>query len=224
MRTKLCPKRLVWLLLASIIILTMTGCLRPPDKELTELTYEAPVKLTIDTGDNIPGTDITYVGIGENEEAEVLIGGQQAFKQKGDSLDWEGTPVNGTKVDLNLRIAWYDSQTMHVVGTSRIKIDRPTVAPVTVPASALMTYYAPVAYGMAPDALIPGTQYSYVSSTEEGAELSGIEGYPYRKSGDSIIWNGKLRDGVYLKLNVRVVQYDDKGLRVGGIATIIITP
>ena len=87
-----------------------------------------------------------------------------------------------------------------------------------------MTYYAPVAYGMAPGALIPGTLYSYVGTTEEGAELSGIEGYPYRKSGDSIIWNGKLRDGVYLKLNARVVQYDDKGLRVGGIATIVIAP
>ena len=224
MRTKLYPKRLGWLLLASIIVLTLIGCLRSPDKELTELTYEAPVKLTVKPGEAIPGTDITYIGMGENDEAELLIGGQQAFKQKGDSLDWQGTPVKGAKVDLNLRIAWYDSQAMHVVGTSRIEIDHPTVAPVTVPASALMTYYAPVAYGMAPGALIPGTLYSYVGTTEEGAELSRIEGYPYRKSGDSIVWNGKLRDGVYLKLNVRVVQYDDKGLRVGGIATIIIAP
>jgi len=224
MRMKLYPKRLVWLLVVSTIVLTVVGCLRSPDNELTELTYEAPVKLTIKPGEDIPGTDTRFMGVGENDAAELLIEGQQAFKQKGDSLDWQGTPVEGAEVDLNLRIAWYDSEAMHVVGTSRIKIDRPSVEPVTVPSSALMTYHAPVAYGMAPGALIPGTLYSYVGATEEGAELSGIEGYPHRKSGDSIVWNGKLRDGVYLKLNVRVVQYDDKGLRVGGIATIVIAP
>lgn len=224
MHTMRVLKQLLCVALASAVVLTAAGCLRSAGKELTELKYEAPVKLTIEPGEDIPGTDLRYVGMAENDAAEWLIGGQQAFKQKGDSLDWEGTPVAGTAVELSLRIAWYDSQAIHVVGTSRIKIDQPRVEPVTVPTSALMTYYAPVAYGMAPGALIPGTLYSYVGAAEEGAELAGIEGYPYRKSGDSVVWNGKLRDGVYLKLNVRVVQYDDKGLRVGGIATIVIAP
>ncbi len=217
-------ERLLLLVLAGTIVLGAVGCLRSSDEGLVELTYQAPVKVTVKPGEDIPGTDITYVGMGEGGAVELLIGGQQATKQKGDSLDWQGTPVEGVEVDLNLRIAWYDSEAMHVVGTCQIEIDRPTVEPVTVPTSALMTYYAPVAYGMAPDALIPGTLYRYAGAAEEGAELSGIEGYPYRKSGDSIVWNGKLRDGIYLKLNARVVQYDDKGLRVGGIATIVIVP
>ena len=216
--------RLLCLALVGSIVLGAAGCLRSANKPLTELAYEAPVKLTVKAGEDIPGTDIQYVGVAENQGAELLIGGQQAFKQKGDSLDWAGTPVPGADVKLTLRIAWYDDQAMHVIGTARLKIDHPTVAPVTVPTSALMTYYAPVAYGMATGALIPGTLYSYVGVTDEGAELSGIEGYPYRKSGDSIVWHGKLRDGVYLKLNVRVVQYDDQGLRVAGIATIVIAP
>ena len=73
-------------------------------------------------------------------------------------------------------------------------------------------------------ALIPGTLYRYAGVNDEGAELDGVEGYRYRKSGDSIVWSGKLRDRVYLDLHVRVIQYDEKGLRVGGIATILISP
>jgi len=50
--------------------------------------------------------------------------------------------------------------------------------------------------------------------------MGGVEGYAYRKVGDSIFWEGSLRDGVYLRLDVRVVQFDDSGLRVTGLATI----
>ena len=222
MRASRCLGPLLRLLLVSIALVAVTGCLRPAGEELTELTYKAPVKLTISAGEDIPGTGIRFVGTSDGDSAEMLIEGQQALKRKGDSLDWQGSPVAGTEVDLNLRIAWFDSQSLHVVGTSNIKIDEPRVEPVNVPATALMTYHAPVAYGMAPEALIPGTLYTYVGPTDDGAELGGVEGYPYRKSGDSIVWNGKLREGVYLKLNVRVVQYDAKGLRVGGIATVLL--
>jgi hypothetical protein len=222
MRARWCSGPRLRLLLAGIALVSLAGCLRPAGEELTELTYQAPVKLTVSPGEEIPGTGIRFVGTSDSDSAEILIEGQQALKRKGDSLDWKGSPVAGTTVDLNLRIAWFDSEALDVVGTAKIEIDQPKVEPVNVPSSALMTYHAPVAYGMAPKALIPGTLYAYVGPTDDGAELGGIEGYPYRKSGDSIVWNGKLREGVYLKLNVRVVQYDDKGLRVGGIATVLL--
>jgi len=222
MHVRWCLGRLFRALLSAVILTSLLGCLRPAGEELTELSYQAPVKLTIKPGEDIPGTGIRYVGVSGDESAEMLINGQQALKRKGDSVDWQGSPVSGVEVDLSLRVVWFDSETLHIAGTSKIKIDAPKVEAVNVPSSALMTYHAPVVYGMTPEALIPGSLYSYVGPADEGAELSGIEGYPYRKSGDSIVWNGKLRDGVYLKLNVRVVQYDDKGLRVAGIATLLI--
>jgi len=54
--------------------------------------------------------------------------------------------------------------------------------------------------------------------------LGGIDGYPYRKLADSILWEGKLREGVFLRLNVRVLLISDDSLRVGGMATIWIAP
>ena len=50
--------------------------------------------------------------------------------------------------------------------------------------------------------------------------MGGMEEYPYRKTGDSILWEGALRDGVCARLDLRVLQFDDKGLRVGGLVTL----
>jgi hypothetical protein len=71
---------------------------------------------------------------------------------------------------------------------------------------------------------IPGTLVKYVSKQEEGIELSGVEGYPYRKFGDSIIWEGKLREKVYLQLNVRVLLITESFINVTGTATLLLTP
>lgn len=54
--------------------------------------------------------------------------------------------------------------------------------------------------------------------------MGGIDGYPYRKLADSILSEGKLREGVFLRLNVRVLLITDDSLRVGGMATIWIAP
>jgi len=215
-----------WALLLAICILPclLTGCVVRPNQELKELVYKAPVEIGLNPGDSLPGTNITFQGV-EDSSAVVLIGGQRAIKQKGDSLNWHGKPVEGTEVELNLRIAWYTEEKLYLVGTARVKVDKPVPQVVNIPEDISMVYHAPVAYGIARGALIPGTTISYVGERkEEGAELGGIEGYPYRKSGDSIIWGGKLRDGVYLRMNVRVVHFNASSLRIAGLATISILP
>jgi len=34
------------------------------------------------------------------------------------------------------------------------------------------------------------------------------------------VWEGSLRDGVYLRTELRTVQYDRNGLRLAGVATL----
>ena len=83
---------------------------------------------------------------------------------------------------------------------------------------------APVTYHVRKGHYIPGTLVKYVGRTEEGIELEGVEGYPYRKFGDSILWEGKLRERVFLKLNVRVLLITEDSITVAGTATLLLTP
>jgi hypothetical protein len=63
-----------------------------------------------------------------------------------------------------------------------------------------------------------------VAQVEEGIELEGVEGYPYRKFGDSIVWEGKLREKVFLQLNVRILLITESSITVAGTATVFLTP
>jgi hypothetical protein len=81
-------------------------------------------------------------------------------------------------------------------------------------------YSGPVIYSVKLGQRIPGTTVTYEGHGEDGAQLGGTGDYPFRKEGDSVLWEGQLRDGVYLRLDVRAVQFDDRNLRVAGLATI----
>jgi len=202
-----------------MVLLITAGCLRKPGKQPSTLTYRLPTTLTVAAGASLPGTDIKYDHM-DDEGAHLLIGGQQALKRKGDSLDWAGEPVSGVSVDLKLRIVWYTETELRLAGTVKIKVEdaKPEMKAVTT--SSPIKYGGAVVYGLAKDAAIPGTTVTFKGAADEGAELGGISGYPYRKVGDSILWEGKLRDNVYIRLAVRVLQFDEKGLRVGGLVTL----
>lgn len=189
-----------------------------------ELTYTAPVEISVKAGENLPGMGIRYVGQTE-KGAEVLIAGQHAFKQKGDSLDWKGEPVEGVSVDLSLRTLWFTKDTLHLVGTGKVVVRQPNPQPAFIQTDSPLKFTnAPVTYGVARNGYIPGTTIEYLGKEEEGAHLGGIDGYPYRKGADSILWEGKLKEKVYLRLNVRVLYIGENSLRVGGTADIWIAP
>jgi hypothetical protein len=95
----------------------------------------------------------------------------------------------------------------------------------SIPTEPLVKYSnAPVTYRVEKGDYIPGTLVKYLGKTEEGIELSGVEGYPYRKLGDSIVWEGKLLAGMFLQLNVRVLFIAADFIRVAGTAALLISP
>jgi hypothetical protein len=189
-----------------------------------ELAYTAPVEISVKAGENLPGTNVRYVGKSE-KGAEVLIAGQHAFKQQGDSLDWKGNPVEGASVELSLRILRFTEDTLHLLGTGKVVVRQPDPQPALIQTDWPLKFgNAPVTYGVARNEYIPGTTVEYLGKEEEGAHLGGIDGYPYRKGADSILWEGRLREKVYLRLNVRVLYIGGNSLRVGGTADIWIVP
>ncbi len=202
------------------------ACVPGPADEgnVTELTYTAPFEVGIEVGANLPGTGIRYEGSDE-EGARVLIDGQTALKRKGDSLDWKGSPVADVDLNLSLRVLWFTADTLRVAGTAKVTVHNPVVQAASIPEAVNLTVAnAPVTYSIARDHFIPGTLIQYLGKEELGAKLGGVEGYPYRKTADSILWTGKLKGNVYLRMTLRVVYFTDDVLSTGGLATLFIVP
>ncbi len=127
-------------------------------------------------------------------------------------------------VELKLRVVWYTEQELYLVGTAKVVVDEIHPQAAKIDTSSPIKYGGPVVYSVNRGTTIPGTTWTYEGRTEEGAKLGGIEGYPYRAVGDSIFWEGKLRERVYLRLDLRALQFDDKGLRAGGLVTLWLGP
>jgi hypothetical protein len=204
-----------------VAVLVLSGCL--PGVGLPDtLTYNGVTEYSVPVGGTLPGTDIRYVGYRVNG-AEVLINDQQALKKLGDSLDWKGTPTPGVDVSLAQRIVFISEQRLQTVGTVRVTVQNAAPASAQFPDQPSHSYKVVVTYTVKRGEAIPGTLISYAGKTENGAELRGVTGYPYRKLGDSIGWSGRLRADTYLQTTLRVIAYTDDFLQVGGLATLGVT-
>ena len=187
------------------------------------LPYAGPVEISVNQGEFLPGTDIQYLGKTE-KGAQVSIGGKQATKKIGDSLDWKGEMVPGVSVDQTLRVVLIPQDALHTAGTVRLIVANPRPQPEPVNSAAPVHFKLPVGYHVERGKSIPGTSITYLEKTEEGAHLGNMEGYAYRKLGDSITWEGRLRTGIWLELNLRTVLITDSQLDVVGTADLWITP
>ena len=216
-------KKAITLAVLGLLLLFLPTCQRKPPGGPVELLYTAPFETGIEKGSDLPGTGIRYVGLSD-KGAEILIDDQTAFKQKGDSLDWKGSPVENVDLDLTLRVLWVTEQTLHVGGTAQVTVRDPRPEAASIPEVPVKYSNAPVTYRVEKGGYIPGTLVEYVNKAEEGIELGGIEGYPYRKLGDSIVWKGKLREKVFLQLNVRVIFIAESFIRVAGTAAVLLAP
>ena len=219
MKIRVPYKRRAVLVALALVVLLLGGCLRKATTQPEEITYQLPTKITVGIGQVVPGTDIRYDRLAE-QGAYLTIQGQEALKRKGDSLEWSGNPSAGVAVDLSLRVVWFTESEIHLAGTAKIVVDGVSPREGAIATTSEIKYTGPVAYGLAKGAVLPGSSLTYEGESDDGAKLGGLSGYPYRRAGDSIFWEGTLRDGVSIRIDVRVVQYDAKGLRVGGLVTL----
>jgi len=210
------------LALACMVMLALAAC---DGKSQDELSYTAPFEIGVTAGNFLPGTELQYVGLTPDNRAEVSIKGQRALKQKADSLSWEGEIGQGVWLELDLRVLWYDEATLHVGGTAQVTVSGIHSLADGLPQEAPLTLgNAPVAYTVKKGERIPGTLLTYQGKTDEGAQLGGTDDYPFRKGGDSIVWNGRIKDNVWLRLDVRLGVYTDATMAVAGLASLWIVP
>jgi hypothetical protein len=212
------PSALAILLL--LATLTLTGC---AEELSNRLPYAGPVEKSMEAGQYLPGTGIQYLAKTE-DGALVSIGGQQATKKLGDSLEWKTDMVAGVSVDQTLRIVLITEDTLRAAGTARVIVANPEPSPEPANSAAPVHFKLPVGYHVEKGSVIPGSTITYLGETPDGAELGGIGGYAFRRVGDSITWEGKLRAGVWVKLNLRAMVIRDEQLDVLGTADLWITP
>ncbi len=210
------------LFVLAIIILLVTACSFGATKAV--LSYSGPTEITVKAGEFVPGTPIQYLG--QNEQgARFLIEGQEAIKLVGDSLKWSGSVTPSVHLSVNLRILHISPEQVVTSGLVSIGLDNISPQRSDVDENRPVRYTLPVTYKIDKGDSIPGTAIRYVGEEKDkGAKLEGVEGYPYRAIGDSILWDGKLLNNVDLQLNVRVLFYNDAFMQVLGTATIGITP
>jgi hypothetical protein len=106
----------------------------------------------------------------------------------------------------------------------RIDITTPRPQAEAVNESAPVHFKLPVAYRVDKDTAIPGTVATYLGKTDQGARLGHIQGYEYRQVGDSIAWQGKLKEGVWVDLVLRTALITDNSLDLIGTADVWILP
>lgn len=203
----------------SFILLLLASCVEE-SKPALSLSYSGPANITIKKGEKLPLTEISYLGAGP-QGAEVLIMGQKALKQKGDSLDWEGSPLPGVELKVRSRIINFDSRAINTVGFFTINVTEPSPVPAPPPKEVIIKFTAPVVYRVSRGETVPGTTIRYGGEEAAGAKFEGLEGYPYRKAGDSLVYTGKLKEKLYLVLNVRLLHYDQNAVTLSGTAEVI---
>ena len=187
------------------------------------LAYTGPIEIGIDQGAFLAGTDIQYLGQGVGG-AQMVIAGQQATKRIGDSLAWEGEMVPGVTVDLSLRIVFVTQDTLQTAGTVRVTVEGAQPVMEAADTSAPVHYVLPVVYSVQKGSAIPGTTVTYEGQEPEGARLGNVEGYAYRRVGDSILWEGRLLPGAWLDLVLRTALITEGQLDVVGTADLWIQP
>ncbi len=186
------------------------------------LVYDAPVSLSIKTGSTLPGTTVGYSGKTAAGAARVLLGGQVAEKQTGDTLDWRGIPAPNLNLNLSTRVVTFDDKSITVVGTAHIELANISVQPGGTFPTAPMEFSAPVTYSLGKNVPVPGTNIAYIASSPDGAQFSGIQGYAFRKPLDSLQYIGRLNPKIMLKLDLRVLNFSDTNVILGGTANLSI--
>lgn len=188
------------------------------------MVFRGPVQRRITSGDYMPGTNLRLIDAGE-DVAEFDIDGLRSFRRVGDSLDFDGRwpQLPGVEYSTRLRIYQISQDRVGIAGVHQLGIR--DVEPRKEPFDADRTGFTfPFAANVGDGEFIPGTTYGYDGVAEQGARLSGMAGdvYPYRKTGDSIVWRGALRPDIPVEYRVRVIHFDANALQVGGVVSVFL--
>ena len=196
-----------------------------PSLDVSEnaIAFAGPTEMRIEIGDFIRGTDIQLAGIVDGR-AEFLFSGLRAERIAGDSLDFDGPWPNIGGVDYLLRLRVYrvTEEYVRAAGVHHLLIEG--IQPIHQPAMALQENPLKIPYtgSVGPGEQFKGITFGYVGQGEQGAEISGIPAgdFPFRKTGDSLQWQGMLRPDLPSQFDLRIVHYGKNSVQVAGIVSL----
>jgi hypothetical protein len=189
-----------------------------------QISYDGAVTMSIHAGETLPGTGIAYQGRAPDGRAIMSINGLQALKSTADSVNWSGALVLFSLVDLNLRVLTYDDSGMTLAGTIHVVVQEPNPTPAALNPNPTASFTIPVTFTVPRSGVIPGTTVGYVGARPNGAEFSNLDQVPFRERFDSVVWEGYLRERIALRMDVRVVDFNDDRVILGGTARISFEP
>lgn len=189
-----------------------------------QITYDGPLTLSIKAGETFPGTNIAYVGKAPDGRAILKIDGLQALKSTADSVEWRGALVIFSLIDMQLRVLTYDDKGITLAGTVHVIVQDPQPAGADLAQNPMAKFTFPVTFTVNRNENIPGTVVSYTGAQSQGAEFSNLDQFPYRQRFDSVVWQGRLRDRIGVKMDLRVLNFDDNSAVLGGTTTIVFEP
>jgi hypothetical protein len=193
------------------------------------VSYWVPVySANLSPGESVKGTQLTYVNR-DGDVYQVTIDGLAATKRVGDSFNWRGVLAPGVIGNYNLRVSpTILGNNLLTAGQVRLFILNPIAVELAndfqVNQSILRFSNIGVDYKIPLGGQVPGTSLTYTGFDDQGAELSGTSGYPFRSVGDSLFWTGRLRGNVVIRNSLRVVAISDEELHLLGTAELWITP
>ncbi len=187
------------------------------------IAFAGPTEMRIEVGEYIRGTDIQLTGIVDGR-AQFLFSGLRAERIAGDSLDFDGPWPNIAGVDYLLRLRVYrvTEEYVRAAGVHRLLIEG--IQPIHQPAMTIQGAPLKLTYtgSASPGSQFNGTTFGYIGQAEQGAEISGIPSgdFPFRKTGDSLRWQGMLRPDLPSLFELRIVNYAESSVQVAGIVSL----
>ena len=204
--------------------------LPPPTPVGDVLFLRDSYSFDLQPGETVPGTRLEYIG--PNGDAyDVRIDGQKAIKKIGDSFFWKGIIAPGVYANYELRLAAPVFGGLQATGPVDIAVLNPE------PVELLeTTQFTPtlrfenisVNYVVPKGGTLPGTTLVYEGLAEEQdqnglvARFSGTNQYPFLVVGDSLTWQGRLRENVIVRYTLRAVAIDKDRVNMTGTAELLI--
>ena len=191
------------------------------------IAYLAPAyTASLSPGESVPGTRLTYIAR-SGDAFEVEIDGQRAIKRRGDSFFWSGIIAPSVYANYRLRLATTIFGALPVAGPVELVVFFPQpvqAAALVEPPAGLKFSNIVLDYRVPLNERLPGTTVVYEGLEEQGlagqetrlARIGGLAGYPRLAVGDSLVWNGRLRDNVWIRYNLRALALDETSLRLVG--------
>ena len=230
--------------LMTILLLAMTACsdLSLPSSPSSSASPTATVPanviqftvpaytVSLPPGRKVPGTQLEYVGQ-DRDAYMVKINGTETTKRRGDSFIWNGVLARGVFAKYNLRLTTAVLGELPVAGMVDLMILNPELQQAELPndLSNYLTFNnVVVGHSVNVGETIPGTTAVYEGMVDQQgtqmAQITGANSFSTLATGDSVVWNGKVRENVYVRYTLRVATISADTLRLVGTASLWIDP